>query len=159
MIRNIIESEIDECAAVIRASHATVANNFGLTKENCPTHTSFIQPEKLKMQFDHGCPMFVYIEDSKIVGYFSMIPQKDGGLELDNLSVLPQYRHKGYGAEMIKYAVNTAKSMNVDALKIGIIEENTILKNWYLRNGFVHIGTRKFEHLPFTVGFMEYKIK
>ena len=88
-----------------------------------------------------------------------MIPQKDGSLELDNLSVLPQYRHKGYGAEMIKYAVNTARSMNVDALKIGIIEENAILKNWYLQNGFVHIGTRKFEHLPFTVGFMEYKIK
>ena len=41
-------------------------------------------------------------------------------------------------------------------IKIGIIEENNILKKWYLNNGFAHIGTGKFDSLPFTVGFMEW---
>jgi len=40
-------------------------------------------------------------------------------------------------------------------MTIGIIEENEKLKKWYSDLGFVHIGTKKFEHLPFTVGFME----
>ena len=158
MIRRINESEIEECAAVIRTSFATVAKEFNLTKENCPTHTSFIPFEKLKMQFERGCPMFAYIDDDKIVGYFSLIPQKDGNLELNNLAVLPNYRHKGYGAEMIRYAVDTAKAMNVDTIRIGIIEESMVLKNWYIKNGFIHIGIHKFEHLPFMVGFMEMKL-
>ena len=49
-------------------------------------------------------------------------------MELDHLSVLPEYRHKGCGAKMIKYAVNIAKSMNAETIKLGIIEEDTILK-------------------------------
>ena len=42
-----------------------------------------------------------------------------------------------------------------------IIEENPTyeeLKEWYEKIGFVHTGTQKFEHLPFTVGFMEIEI-
>ena len=34
-------------------------------------------------------------------------------------------------------------------------EENIKLKNWYVANGFIHTGTKQFNHLPFTVGFME----
>ncbi len=56
---------------------------------------------------------------------------------------------------MPEYAFKTAKAMGFNKIQIGIIEENTILKNWYTKNGFVHTGTQKFEHLPFTVGFME----
>ena len=43
-------------------------------------------------------------------------------------------------------------------IKIGIVEENTVLKEWYKTFGFVHTGTRKYEHLPFTVGFMELEL-
>ncbi len=39
-----------------------------------------------------------------------------------------------------------------------IIEENTVLKNWYIANGFVHTGTKKFDHLPFTTGYLEWKV-
>jgi len=47
------------------------------------------------------------------------------------------------------------KSYGGNKISIGIIEENTKLKDWYLKLGFTHISTRKFKHLPFTVGFME----
>lgn len=155
MIRKIEKHEIDECANVIRISFGTVAKEFNLTRENCPTHTSFIESEKLYFQFEKGCPMFCYEKDDKIIGYFSLIPQSDGSIELDNLSVLPEYRHYGIGKEMVMFAAKTAKQMKAVKLKIGIIEENTQLKNWYIQLGFKHIGIQKFEHLPFTVGFME----
>jgi hypothetical protein len=41
-------------------------------------------------------------------------------------------------------------------MKIGIIEESTILKNWYIENGFIHTGTKRYEHLPFTSGYLEW---
>lgn len=155
MIRKIEKHEIDKCANIIRASFATVAKEFNLTHENCPTHTSFIKSEKLYFLFDKGCPMFCYEKDGKIIGYFSLVPQGDGSIELNNLSVLPEYRHCGIGKEMVMLAAKTAKIMKAEKLKISIVEENTRLKDWYIQLGFKHLGTQKFEHLPFTVGFME----
>ena len=35
-----------------------------------------------------------------------------------------------------------------------IVEENTVLRKWYERNGAVHIGTEKFDFFPFTCGYM-----
>lgn len=40
-------------------------------------------------------------------------------------------------------------------MKIGIIEENEVLKQWYQSFGFAHTGTRKFDFFPFTCGYME----
>jgi len=74
---------------------------------------------------------------------------------LNNLAVLPEYRHLGIGKAMVNCAVKMVKSYGGNKISIGIIEENTKLKNWYLKLGFTHISTRKFKHLPFTVGFME----
>ena len=39
-------------------------------------------------------------------------------------------------------------------MTIGIIEENNRLRDWYIRQGFSHIGTKVLPHLPFTVGLM-----
>ena len=83
----------------------------------------------------------------------------DYSVELNNLAVLPEYRHLGIGKELVDYAITYSKNiLGANKIKIGIVEENTILKEWYEKIGFVHTGTQKFEHLPFTVGFMEIEI-
>jgi len=159
MIRKISSSEIPECAAVIRDSFSTTARDFGITEANCPNHTSFIKTEKLQKQYDDGRPMFVYTDGNKIVGYFSLAPMESGDYELNNLAVLPEYRHMGYGREMVLFAIERARELGGNKISIGIIEENTVLKNWYSRLGFLHTGMKKFGYLPFTVGFMEYSIQ
>ena len=40
-------------------------------------------------------------------------------------------------------------------MKLSIVEENTVLRKWYERNGAVHTGTEKFDFFPFTCGYME----
>lgn len=155
MIKRIELEDINDCFDVIRSSFKTVADEFHLTKENCPTHTSFISKEKLMDQFHAGRPMYGYFAGNKLAGYFSLDKNSDSTLELNNLAVLPEYRHKGIGEELLQYARSEARKMNADKITIGIMEENTILKDWYTKFGFIHKGTRKFEHLPFTVGFME----
>lgn len=146
------------CQNIIQQSFKTVAENFGLTVENCPNHTSFITEDKLKKQFSDGSDMFLYEKDEKYIGYFSLIKKSRSVYELDNLSVLPEFRHMGIGREMVEYAKNYANLKNGETISIGIIEENTVLKEWYKQLGFEHKGTKKFEHLPFTVGFMELSI-
>jgi hypothetical protein len=53
-----------------------------------------------------------------------------------------------------------AKAIELDGNKIalGIVEENTVVKNWYTANGFTHTGTQVFPQLPFVVGFIEWRV-
>ena len=158
MIREIEKAEINECASVIRDSFKTVALEFGINNGNCPGHTSFISTEKLQDQYTSNRLMFVYVEDSKIIGYCSLKPNKDGSYELDNLAILLEYRHKGFGKEMAKFAMYKVRELGRDKMTIGIMEENGKFKKWYSDLGFVHIGTKKFQQLPFTVGVMEINV-
>lgn len=76
---------------------------------------------------------------------------------LHNLAVLPECRHNGFGKMLLDHAKDIVKMVGGKTIKAGIIEESDVLKNWYIANGFVHIGTKKFDHLPFTSGYLEWK--
>lgn len=155
MIRPVTGNELPDCLEVICKSFATVAEEFGLTRENCPGHTSFMKIEKLQSQYDSGCKMFGYYHNDLMVGFFGLSKSSDYDYELQHLAVLPEYRHNGYGKAMLDYAKMKVIDMGGRKIKIGIIDESARLKNWYMANGFKHTGVHKFNHLPFTVGFME----
>ena len=140
---------------VIHRSFKTVADEFGLTLENCPKHTSFMPIYFLTTQMEWGWHMFGMVQDGNAIGYMSLSKEGDSVYELHNLAVLPEFRHQGFGKAMLDFAKETVKNLGGDTIKIGIIEESTILKNWYQANGFVHTGTKKFDHLPFTSGYLE----
>lgn len=159
MITKVNSSEqLNICLDIIHKSFQTVADEMNLTKYNCPTHTAFMPIERLISQFENNTPMLLYQYNGNYVGYFSL-SVNDDSVELNNLAVLPEYRHLGIDKELVDYAITYSKNiLGANKIKIGIVEENTILKEWYEKIGFVHIGTKKFEHLPFTVGFMEIKL-
>ena len=100
--------------------------------------------------------MYALYANDKIIGYMSLSKEGDEVLELHNLAVLPEFRHNGYGKLLLEYAKKKAISLGYSKIKIGIIEESTVLKNWYIQNGFVHTGIKKYDHLPFTSGYMEW---
>lgn len=150
--------QLNICIDIIHKSFQTVADEMNLTKENCPSYTAFMPIEKLISHFENNTPMLLYQYNGHFVGYFSL-SINDDSVELNNLAVLPEYRHLGIGKELVDYAITYSKNiLGANKIKIGIVEENTILKEWYEKIGFVHTGTKKFEHLPFTVGFMEIEI-
>lgn len=83
----------------------------------------------------------------------------DDSVEMNNLAVLPEYKHIGIGKELVNYAIRYSNNiLGENIIKIGIVEENTSLKEWYKQLGFVNTGTKNFNNLPFAVGFMEIKI-
>ena len=89
--------------------------------------------------------MYAYYNKDKIVGYYSLLLQENAECELNNLSVLPDYRHQGIGEKLVRHAFDNAGELHCKKMNIGIVEENVILKQWYENLGFVHIGTKKFE--------------
>jgi ribosomal protein S18 acetylase RimI-like enzyme len=145
-------------ADVIRESFSTVAKDFGFTRENCPGFKCFITNEKLASILNEKYYPFGYMINGKIIGFASLTDRGSGVYELHDLSVLTEYRHCGYGRELLNYCKAKVKELGGTRITIGIVEENTILKDWYADNGFIHTGTQKFDHLPFTVGFMEWNV-
>jgi ribosomal protein S18 acetylase RimI-like enzyme len=144
-------------AEVIRRSFATVAQEFNLTKDNCPTFTGFITNEKLNDDFQNGYIPFGYFWDGNLVGVVLLHDRSDGIYKMKHLAVLPEYRHLGYGKSLLDFCKEEVTSHGGYKIAIGIIEENTTLRNWYATNGFIHTGTEKYETLPFTVGYMEWE--
>jgi len=153
-IRRIREAELPECLAVIHASFQTVAEEFGLTPQNCPKHTSFIPISFLQTQMQWGWHMFGLYAEERLIGYMSLSQESEETYELHNLAVLPQFRHNGYGKLLLGHAKKTVMELGAGKLKVGIIEESQVLKNWYKANGFAPTGTKKFPHLPFTSGYL-----
>lgn len=147
--------ELERCAYVIRESFLTVADDFGLTIENCPTNGAFIKAERLAADVGKGNSMYGLYEDDNMTGFMQLEYKGDGGVILEKLVVLPSCRHRGYGKMLLDLAKKEAKRMGGEKLLAAIIEKNAVLKEWYLENGFVHTGTKIFPHLPFTVGFFE----
>lgn len=147
-------SNLPEYADVIRRSFATVAQDFGWTRENAPGHVSFLTDEQLQHQMINH-ETFGFCVGGEIVGFVALKYLGGGVFELRKISILPEWRHYGYGKKLLDFCKTVVKEHGGSKVILDIIEENTVLKDWYADNGFVHIGTKKYEHLPFTTGYME----
>ena len=157
MIREVKREEIPECVSLIKKAFLTVADEFGFTEENAPRFTAYATTEeRLMWQLDgEHRPMYVFEDDGVLCGYYSLLIQENNECELNNVAVLPDYRHKGIGKKLIDRAFSTAKELGCNVMNIGIVEENVRLREWYEKAGAVHVGTHKIDFFPFTCGYMK----
>ncbi|MCL2508195.1 MAG: GNAT family N-acetyltransferase [Oscillospiraceae bacterium] len=156
MIRQLDRADIPAAAEVIRASFATVAAKFSITEQNCPNHTSFITAETLQKRFDSGWLIYGLYDESRMAGAVAL-SDEGSAFELHHLAVLPDCRHRGYGIQLLGLCKAKTRELGGAKLVLSFIEENSALKAWYIANGFVYTGAKKFPHLPFTSGFMEWE--
>ena len=63
-------------------------------------------------------------------GYYLLLLQGNGECELNNLAVLPEYRHKGIGRQLLAHSFNIAKELGCRIINIaiekGIVEKFSI---------------------------------
>ena len=162
MIKQINKNELPLCLDFIHLCFSTVAEKFGLTRENCPGHNAFMPMEKLENFWNWGFIMYGLFEpnqngENELVGYFSLSkdPEKKDTWMLHNLCVKPELRKQGYGKKLLDSAKEKVRKLGGKILFLDFINDYTELKEWYLKNGFEFKGTVKYEHLPFTVGYAE----
>ena len=161
MIKEINKNEFAECVNVIKKSFQTVADEFGFTIENAPRFTAFATTvERLfyQLEYEHRLMMAYFSDEGKLLGYYSLMFLENSECELSNLCVLPEFRHKKIGEALLEDAVIRAKNSGCKKIKIGIVEENKVLRRWYEAHGVVHTHTEKYDFFPFTCGYMEKNI-
>jgi diamine N-acetyltransferase len=156
MIREIAnEKELENSVRVIADSFRTVAVEFNLDKDNCTTHPSLVTLKQLTEMKRKGLKLFGLFEGDVQVGFVAVEKKKHKVFNLEKLAVLPEHRHKGCAGKLVEFAAEYAKNAEGEKLSIGIINEHAVLKKWYEGKGFTTTSVVKFEHLPFTVCFME----
>ncbi len=94
------EKEMENSVKVIADSFCTVAVEFNLTKDNCPTHPSLVTLKQLTEMKRKGLKLFGLFEDDVQVGFAAVEKKKHKVFNLEKLAVLPEYRHKGYGGQI-----------------------------------------------------------
>ncbi len=142
-------------ADIVSISNKDVAEKFAINKDNNPKHPSFYNKQWALSDFDRGEEYFFYLLEGKKVGCVAFEQPNENVGYLNRLSVLPEHRHQGAGAELVKFILQYAEQKGIEEVSIGIIAEHEVLKHWYRTLGFVENGVKQFPHLPFDVMFMK----
>lgn len=151
-----LEKELIDCTQIIKESFKTLADEFNLTIDNAPSHPSNITYDKLKESIDKGLQLFGLHYRNNLIGCIGIEKAKDENIYyIEKLSILPDYRHKGFGVALLDFAFRFICDLNGKKVSIGIINKHSILKNWYIKYGFKEKQIKKYDHLPFEVCFME----
>lgn len=154
VITDASEDDAELLASLIRGSFADVAQRFGLTPENCPTHPSNCAPEWIQAAFAKGVKYYLLRTSQRPAGCVALERVSADVCYLERLAVLPASRRNGFGEALVSHVVARALELGLRAIEIGTIAAQTELRQWYERQGFAVTRIASFERLPFDVAFM-----
>ena len=157
----IVQADRKDCenlASIVSESNKDVAKLLGLNIDNAPMHPSFSTSDWIFSDFERGQEYFLCKEYGLLKGCVAYEQPDEDTAYLNRLSVLPKYRNRGLGSALVQHIIDYSKDKQVKNISIGIIAEHRQLREWYLKFGFIEGALRKFDHLPFNVLYMEYKI-
>lgn len=94
--------------------------------------------------------------DGKIVGSSALFPMKDRMWEI-LISVLPLYRGKGIGTQLVRCAIELAYEAGVDKIWLSVDVRNFIARHLYLKCGFEYIGHDGTDELSMILELVRYR--
>ena len=99
--------------------------------------------------------------ESQLVGCVAIKQAKaDGAVYyIERLAVVPDKRQRGYGGQLLSFAIEHILERGGTTASIGLMDNNDKLKKWYGSKGLVQHDRRRVEHLPFKVCFMSLQVK
>lgn len=153
-IREAKRDDLPLLVRLVRESFRDVADRFGLTAENCPTHPSNVTEDQLALTMAKGVAHFILESDGEPAGCVALEPAAGDVCYLERLCVLPGFRRRGFGAALVEHVRDRARLMGLARVELAMIAEHDELRRWYERKGFLAMEMRRFEHLPFMVLFM-----
>ena len=116
-------------AFIVSQGNKDVAEKFELTLENNPKHPSFYTKEWVQSDMERGEEYFLYQNNGVNCGCVAFEQPNSELSYLNRLSVLPEYRHKGIGEQLVNHVLEYSRIKNIQMVSIGIIAEHSILKN------------------------------
>ncbi len=129
MVKPVTQSDMMQ-AAIIHSESWTESHRDICSPEFLAIHTPERQKSYLESEIAKGAQLYMLIEE-KPVGIVSI----HGGL-IANLYVLPSEQNKGYGTQLLAFAVEKC----TESPSLWILSTNDGAKRLYERNGFKPTG-------------------
>lgn len=151
-IRPCSESDL---VALQEISYETFDQTFRLMN-TAETIDSYLQEaftsEKLLAELKNPDSAFYFLQtDDGVVGYLKLNEaaaqtefRDPEGLEIERIYVRKQHQGKGYGKELLEFALEIARSKKKRYAWLGVWEKNTAAIAFYESLGFRQVGTHTF---------------
>ncbi|MBN1257266.1 MAG: GNAT family N-acetyltransferase [Planctomycetes bacterium] len=154
-IRRGTASDAELLSKIIRESYRDVTERFNITPENCPGFPSFNKREDVLATMQKDFVYYVLEEDKTPCGCIAL-EQKDKQLcKINRLTVLPNYRNRGYGEMLVKHTMEEAKKLAATEMELSMIGLDTELRQWYeSKFGFKFKNTIQYPHRFFEVLYL-----
>ena len=130
MIKLVTESDLTQ-AAIIHSESWIESHRKICTPEFLAIHTPERQKHHLESAIAKGAQLYMLVEE-KPVGIVSI-----HGSLIENLYVLPSEQNKGYGTQLLAFAVGKCTG----SPSLWILSTNDGARRLYERNGFKPTGT------------------
>ena len=153
-IRSAAYSDIDMKTELLLAEHLS---GVAAVEKEC-----FADPwseKSLEILVGDSAFGIVALIDGKVVGYGGLMIVLDEG-QITDIAVLPEYRRRGIGMEILKAMITEARSRSVATLFLEARESNLAARELYRACGFEDCGMRKsfYRHPTENAVLMNYKI-
>ncbi len=102
--------------------------------------------ESLTQQMQEGHHYFGIYEADEMVGFLDVQPNQSeiGVLKLNKIYVLPAFHGKGFGYQLIQFAINYAKSEQQKTIELQVNRHNKA-KDFYTKIGFTIKEEKDFD--------------
>lgn len=150
------DEELGRCADLLRRAFGTVAREYGLTEQSAPTNAAFTTRENLCRHLQDGMALYGMFREGSLIGCVATKRAKANNLvfSVERLAVAPEMRHRGYGGQLLSFALESIRREGGMTASLGLMDNNDVLKKWYRARGFEQRDCRKIAHLPFKVCYM-----
>ena len=100
------------------------------------------------MREDPAIKGFVAVEDSSVVGFArTRYAREEQRFYVSSIYIRPDFQKQGIGKQLIVIAADEARTLGLDRLWIGVMEQNVDALEWYKKFGYCVV-----EQAPFTMG-------
>lgn len=109
-----------------------------------------IENEELYIMTDSSDMIASVILNHNLDGYddvkWNIDAEKDQILVIHAIAVSPEYLGKGYGKQMVRFAIETAKEMGLKAIRLDVLPGNIPAERAYVSEGFRYVDTKTMSY-------------
>ncbi len=106
--------------------------------EEYPIHLFLLADPELAMveSYVYQSKCFVLEENHEVIGAYLLLPTRPKTIELVNIAVITKKQGRGYGKELVKHAVETARTLNYQTIEVGTGNSGVQQLSLYQKCGF-----------------------
>ncbi len=144
-----VESNIEEINEIIIGLRGKVAEN-----ERNMWDSTYPKEENFQEDIDKG-NLYILKEENEIVGFYTiseeleydddMFEEKDSYVVIHRFAVKYEKMKQGYGTKMLNEVYGYCKTRGIKSIRLDTFSKNISSNKFYLKNGFMYVGTITLE--------------